>query len=331
VARPLVSVIIPAFNAARFLRRAVDSVRAQTLTDWEVIIAEDGSTDETLALARALQRENPNRIRVISQANSGASAARNTGIDAARGDYLAFLDADDEFRPTKLARQMELFDARPELGLVFSDFTSIDLNGGVSERRFDDPAILLYQVGYEEIAPGLRVCGPEFLPTLLRQHFVSPITAVVRRDVIGRSVRFPPGLEYWEERIFILEVARRAPAGYVNEALSINHFVSGSLSRTDTTKNLRHRLRAVEEIGRRLADAAPTLQRIVRQEHIDCLRALAFNRFKAGDYAEAAGLFSRVFMLKPSPRAAFHWIESAVRAWGSRRHAAATDILPADR
>jgi len=116
---PLVSVVIPAYNAAWCVRRAVDSVLAQTFRDFELIVVDDGSTDETgEALAGYGEA-----IRLVRQANGGLSSARNAGIAAAIGRYVAFLDADDWWLPAKLARQVALMEARPEL--VFCSTTTI--------------------------------------------------------------------------------------------------------------------------------------------------------------------------------------------------------------
>jgi len=106
------SVIIPAYNAAWCVRRAIDSVLAQDFRDFEVIVVNDGSTDDTNAVLAACG----DRIRAVHQRNGGLSSARNAGIREARGEFVAFLDADDWWLPGKLGRQLELMRARPELG-----------------------------------------------------------------------------------------------------------------------------------------------------------------------------------------------------------------------
>lgn len=109
---PRVSIVMPAYNCAWCIDRAIDSVLVQTFTDRELIVVDDGSSDDTPAL---LARRG-NALRVIRQANAGMSAARNAGIAAAQGEYIAFLDSDDWWRPAKLAQQVELLDAHGELG-----------------------------------------------------------------------------------------------------------------------------------------------------------------------------------------------------------------------
>jgi glycosyltransferase involved in cell wall biosynthesis len=108
---PLVSCVVAVYNGERFLREALDSILAQNYRPLEVIVVDDGSTDGTAAIAAGYGE----RISLLHQANAGHAAARNRGIEAARGDFLAFLDADDLWRADKLTRQVERFRHRPEL------------------------------------------------------------------------------------------------------------------------------------------------------------------------------------------------------------------------
>ncbi len=115
--KPLVSVIIPAYNAEAFIGKAVDSVLAQSYAHFELLIINDGSTDNTAAIINDYQ---DTRIHLITQVNGGLSNARNTGIQTAQGNYLAFLDADDYWAPTKLAKQVALLQQNPALGFCSS-------------------------------------------------------------------------------------------------------------------------------------------------------------------------------------------------------------------
>lgn len=109
---PTVSVVIPAYNVAWCVRKAVDSVLAQDWRDFEVVVVNDGSTDDTAAVLATYGHA----IRVVDQPNGGMSNARNAGIRAARGEFIAFLDADDWWLPAKLGRQVALMRERPQLG-----------------------------------------------------------------------------------------------------------------------------------------------------------------------------------------------------------------------
>src|SRR5574337_356453 len=123
--RPTVSVVVPAYNAAAFLRRAIDSVLGQTAVDLELLVVDDGSTDATLQLLAGYGE----RLRAISQVNAGPAGARNRGLALARGRYIAFLDADDWWLPEKLGRQVALLDSRPEIGFCSTGTRVVHADG----------------------------------------------------------------------------------------------------------------------------------------------------------------------------------------------------------
>ena len=120
-ARPRVSVVTPVHNAAPYIDETIGSVLAQTWSDFELLLCDDGSTDGSTDLAQEWATRHPDRIRYLAHpghANRGASPTRNMGVSAARGDLIALLDADDVWRPQKLAEQIEIIDAHPEVGMV---------------------------------------------------------------------------------------------------------------------------------------------------------------------------------------------------------------------
>lgn len=121
-ANPLVSVVIPTYNAAQYIAEAVDSALNQTYRRLEVIIVDDGSVDNTREL---LAQRYGEKIRYIWQSNAGVAAARNTGIRAAQGQYVAFLDADDVFHPRRLELQVPIAEVDPRLGIVASRYTNV--------------------------------------------------------------------------------------------------------------------------------------------------------------------------------------------------------------
>jgi glycosyltransferase involved in cell wall biosynthesis len=118
-----VSIITPFFNASSFLQESIESVLAQTSDCWELLLVDDGSTDRSEAVAREYAARHPERVRYLAygdRQNRGASAARNLGVRQARGEYLAFLDADDVYLPRKLEEQVPLLDAHPEVAMVYA-------------------------------------------------------------------------------------------------------------------------------------------------------------------------------------------------------------------
>ena len=122
---PKVSIIIPAYNRAGMILTAVESVLAQTYPDWEAIIVDDGSSDNTREVVAGVKDA---RVRYIYQDNKGLPDARNTGIRASSGEYVAFLDSDDAFLPEKLMLQVPVLDATPQIGLVAGGFVEVDMD-----------------------------------------------------------------------------------------------------------------------------------------------------------------------------------------------------------
>lgn len=127
---PLVSVIIPTYNRAGLLKLAIDSVLAQTYPHIELIVVDDGSTDDTPRMLEAYG----DRIVVVRKANRGGTAARNSGIEVARGEYFNFMDHDDLMAPAKIEKQVAIMHARPEVGLVHCGFYRIDRDGNPIDK-----------------------------------------------------------------------------------------------------------------------------------------------------------------------------------------------------
>ena len=123
---PIVSVIIPAYNAERFIPQAIQSVLEQTYQSYEIIVVDDGSTDKT----KDILKEFEDKVCCIYQENQGPSAARNAGIKISQGRYICFLDADDIWTPDKLEVQVEFLECHPDISLVFSDHQDFDAGGG---------------------------------------------------------------------------------------------------------------------------------------------------------------------------------------------------------
>lgn len=173
--RPQVSVIIPTYNCQNYIVQAIESVLIQTNCNFEVIVIDDGSTDETRSILTPYQ----NQIRYIYQPNQGVAAARNHGIEQAQGDFIAFLDADDYYFPNKLVEQVARFEAQPELGIVHSGW-----------QRVDNEGSLLKEIKPWEYVPEL------ILENWLKWKPVLPSAMMFRRQwlekVGGFDPRFPP-------------------------------------------------------------------------------------------------------------------------------------------
>jgi glycosyltransferase involved in cell wall biosynthesis len=134
----LVSIIVPIYNAERFLREALESVLAQTYTHWELLLIDDGSTDESSNIAKEYAASDPNHIRCLEHPghrNFGMCAARNLGVRNSRGEYVALLDADDVWLDNKLEQQVCLMKAHPEAGLVYGHSIYFDEGRAESTER----------------------------------------------------------------------------------------------------------------------------------------------------------------------------------------------------
>lgn len=197
---PTVSVVIPAYNAVSYLPQTMGSVLQQTFTDFEVLIVDDGSSDDTANWAAQIT---DSRVRLISQPNQGAGAARNTGIENARGEYIAFLDADDFWEPTKLAKQVQCLDTRPEIGLVHTWVNVANADGRLSER-------VMTTEGEGHIWHQIVVYNP----------VKSGSTAMVRRECFEAVGRFDSSLKYAEDWDMWVRVSRKYAVCVLHEPLA---------------------------------------------------------------------------------------------------------------
>lgn len=208
----LVSVIVPTYNRAYCVGRAIESVRAQIHTNWELLVVDDGSTDDTAQLITSHYGDDP-RIRYLHQANAGVSTARNTGIEAACGNFIAFLDSDDAWKPWKLSVQLACFRAFPEAGMVWTEFEAVDTTGKVvkprylrtmygSYRYFPTPESLFSAsrsissiVGPDlEFDHGARAFIGNIYTSMLRGNLVHTSTVMLTRERLEMVQGFDTGL-----------------------------------------------------------------------------------------------------------------------------------------
>lgn len=193
-----VSVVIATHNRVSQVKVALDSVLEQTERVREIIVVDDGSTDDT----RTLLAGYGNRIRPIFQSQSGASAARNRGVAEARGEWIAFLDDDDVWLPAKIAQQMAVARQDPRFGLVYCSDYAVD----------DDLRILRTRAAAAENQ------GDVFERLLIR-NFIFTSCVIARRDLVEEAGRFDPQLRFAQDWDLWLKIAAKRPAGCVFEPL----------------------------------------------------------------------------------------------------------------
>jgi glycosyltransferase involved in cell wall biosynthesis len=260
-----VSVIIAVFNGADFIAEALDSVFAQTHPAASVIVVNDGSTDGTAAVLDRCA----GRITVLTQSNQGLALSRNRALDAADGDLVAFLDADDVWEPTKLAEQVAYFIAHPECAVVHTGAWYINGNGDMTERA---------------VRPGPR---PEAwcYETLLRRNTIFLSSTAVRRSALAgqRFVTDAAGCEDWD---LWLRLAKHHQFGYLDMPLT-RYRIHGSNMSGKREAMCRMRIRVMDRVLER--EVGWTARRLARQTRRHCYRELSQLCLDAGRMSEARG------------------------------------------
>jgi glycosyltransferase involved in cell wall biosynthesis len=201
----LVSIVIPTYNRAELVERAVHSVLSQTYPDLEVIIVDDASTDNTRERIKALQQVDHRILYFRHNSNRGPQAARNTGVQAAKGEYIAFLDSDNEWLPRKLERQMALFSHKADsLGVVYCGYSKVSAGGEV----------------LNEYAPRYR--GLVYKQTL-GDWLTDTSTLVVRKHILEKIHGFDENIRAYQEWDLCIRLARVCTFDFVPECLTFYH------------------------------------------------------------------------------------------------------------
>lgn len=282
---PRVSVIIPTYNRADMLGAAIRSVLDQTYTSYEIIVADDGSTDDTRTQVASLAGP----IRYLRLQHTGRPAvARNRGIAAAQGDLIAFLDDDDLWIPSKLERQIDLLDTDPAVGFVYSDVRFLQPDGTLS-----NPVLLPRQKQAESL-----------FDHLLTDCFIYPSTVVVRRSALAETGSFDESLAIGEDYDLWLRLARQVRAGYSSQPLA---HIRRSGTGISTQREVLSYLNAIRALRRVLATASLSWRQQLRGR-----TALArwhthvgLAMLRTGDRVRARAYFARSLLLNPLQRRAW--------------------------
>lgn len=198
---PLISVIIPTFNYGAFIGACLDSIRAQTYANLEIIVVDDGSTDDTAAVVASFPE-----ARYVRQENAGVSAARNKGLSLSQGEYVAFIDADDYWAADKLARQMAFMGQNPEYGIVFTG----------QKNFFDNEKV-------RNNAKAVFVAGKDVK--------VAIQSALIRRTVFERHGGFKEELRYSEDTEWVMRVRLGGVKTFLlDEVLTFRRIHGGNLT-----------------------------------------------------------------------------------------------------
>jgi len=297
---PAVSVVLTAFNIARFVREAVESVLQQSFEDFELIAVDDGSTDGS---GEILDGFSDPRLRVVHQANVGAARSLNTGFRLARGAYVALLDGDDRWRPDKLACHVAYMAAHPEADVTFCSSDWIDEGGrsiGLHSRR----------------------CRGVFpFRQLLEDYAVGNTSALVlRRSALDQAGPCNPRWRITKDVDLVLRIALLRPDNVhaIPQALTEYRRHDAQVSR-----NWEEMYAEVEALNQQFTGIAPEATgRVLRRSRMNLSRYCAFLAYEAGDIREAARLLERGFRACPGA------FVSDVRNWKMVAGIAAALVLP---
>jgi glycosyltransferase involved in cell wall biosynthesis len=205
---PVASIIMPCYNAARFVQDSVDGILRQSFQDFELIIVDDASKDNSPDVLRNLAGRDA-RIRLITHdKNRGASSSRNDGIRAARGDYIAFCDADDLWEPGKLKSQIELLSGNAEYDITYCDSQIIDETGALIGQLFSD-----------QFPPPRNPSGDLF-EELCTRNFINMQTVLIRRKSVDRDIFFDEGIKWVEDWWQWIRLSRKHRFLYANRSLA---------------------------------------------------------------------------------------------------------------
>lgn len=298
---PRYSIVMPAYNAERFIGEAVESVLAQSVSDWELIIVDDGSTDHT---ADEVARFVDPRIRLIHQENGGVSAARNAGILATRGKYILFFDADDILLPEALERLGGLLEENPDAVLAYGEVITFDTDTGPIP------------------VPGAPVFAKRPTGDALEQMVVAnPVgagCALARGDVVRRTRGFETELKLGEDWLFWCMLASHGHATYAGPKPILHYRIHGQSAARKLAINPKamwpaiDRVFSMEELRTRFSPAH--LARLRQASESTALAYSGQELLKAGRFVEARHAFSGALVRRPFRlREWILWVCAAIR------------------
>jgi glycosyltransferase involved in cell wall biosynthesis len=317
----LVSIIVPTYNRARCISRAIESALGQTYGEVSVIVIDDGSTDETRALVNDTYGRDP-RVRYVHQENRGVSAARNHGIRLVTGDFAALLDSDDVWKPFKLEVQLACLRAFPDAGMVWSDMTAVDPRGAlVSERylakyyaahrMFTRSDLFDRSVPLSEVVPArAKEAGDalayegDIYAYIAMGNLVHTSTALLRRQRLTAAGFFDETVRTGEDHEFHIATCRAGRVAFADIPTILYEVGSAdALTMVDhAVPTARHFLftltRALEQDPDRIRRRIP--EQTITEVLADAHRWLGESLIKAGEVREGKGHLLRSLRIKPN-------------------------------
>ncbi len=277
---PSVTVVIPVYNGERYISETLETVFAQTFRDYEIICVDDGSTDGSGALLKAYGE----RVRVVRQSNAGQSAARNAGVALAKGAFIAFLDQDDRWYPSKLERQVAALTAAPDAVLVHCNYDRVDADG-----RMLQPGAALAERASALASP---------LGRLLEEALIFPSAMLVRREAFQRVGGFDPALRGFEDFDLIARLKRQGRFVLLNEPGMAYRFHGAGFSRAGGTDVMRSRERFLVRM-QELYAGDRTKQALISDMLADCYSDWGIHEVRHGNRAAGRAMLARSLLCHP--------------------------------
>lgn len=278
----MVSVVVTAYNYAEFLPCCLESVLGQTHADLDVVVVDDGSTDNTRQVVEPYLADA--RLRYVYQENAGQSSAKNRGVRESRSELVAFVDADDVCLPERIARQLPLFDD-PEVGVGYARRRIVDAQN--RQFPFDHPTLYRGRV----------------LDRIYAYNFICFSSSMVRKSVFEAAGGFDESLKMGVDYDLWTRMAARCAFDYVDEELVLYRAGHGNMS-THTEKRLRSTWRIMQKNLRRPEVRAGLSRAAVGESRARLLRSLGRLRAGQGRIHAAAACFAGSLLLRP------HWPET---------------------
>lgn len=205
---PRVSIVMPTYNCAAYIPESIQSVLNQDFQDFELIIVDDGSTDDTENIVSYFEDVLKDRLIYIKTENQGASQARNTALKSCRGEFIAFLDADDIWMSKKLSTQLKVFEQFSDIALVFSDALIVDASGKSFNKNYIKP--------WEINLPAREIYGQ----ILAKRNFIPFSTIITKKSIINDIGVFDDAFKSSQDTDWLLRIAVKYEIKAVNETLS---------------------------------------------------------------------------------------------------------------
>lgn len=297
---PKVSVIIPTYNYGKYIEKAIDSVLAQTCRDFEIIVVDDGSTDNTREI---IESKYKNKVRYFYQENKGAPTARNKGIKESKGEYLAFLDADDWFAPNNLKYKVKVLDSNSDVGWVYSDGYYVNKWGEIIDKASDRFSFC-----------NRKLEGDISSELFSKGNYITMDSVLMRKVCIEKVGGFDESLPALQDYELWLRISLQYKIKYVDELLCYYTLHSNSISSKRENYHWafvkiakKHEINFIKKAGRIK----------LRRLKADRYNHLGLHFLIIGSFAEANKFFLRSIRCFPFQRIVYVYLLSSI--WGQQK------------